>query len=172
LAISSVRDDPSVGADASRNNDFLYHDDDPIGYKTPLGAHVRRVNPRDAQVAGVVRIHRMIRRGTAYGPPLPPGVLDDDRAERGLMFAFVGAHLGRQFEFVQSEWVNDSKFFGGTTERDPICGAGNESGTFSIPRRPIRQRLAALPRFVVTRGGEYCFLPSLSALRWLSTLQP
>ena len=55
----------------------------------------------------------MIRRGTAYGPPLPEGLLEDDGADRGLMFAFVGAHLGRQFEFVQSEWVNDSAFFGG-----------------------------------------------------------
>ena len=54
----------------------------------------------------------MIRRGTTYGPPLPPGVLDDDGADRGLMFAFVGAHLDRQFEFVQTEWVNDGKFIG------------------------------------------------------------
>jgi deferrochelatase/peroxidase EfeB len=46
----------------------------------------------------------MIRRGAAYGPVLPDGVLDDDGAERGLMFAFVGAHIGRQFEFVQSQW--------------------------------------------------------------------
>ena len=47
----------------------------------------------------------MIRRGTAYGPELPEGVLEDDGVDRGLMFAFVGAHLGRQFEFVQSEWI-------------------------------------------------------------------
>ena len=57
----------------------------------------------------------MIRRGTAYGPPLPDGVLDDDGVDRGLMFAFVGADLGRQFEFVQKEWINNSDFFGGTT---------------------------------------------------------
>ena len=69
------------------------------------------MNPRDADVAGVVRIHRMIRRGTSYGPPLPDGVLEDDGQERGLMFAFVGANLGRQFEFVQSEWMNDGSFF-------------------------------------------------------------
>ena len=56
-----------------RNNDFVYGDD-AIGYKTPPGSHVRRANPRDASVAGVVRLHRMIRRGTAYGPELPEGV--------------------------------------------------------------------------------------------------
>jgi deferrochelatase/peroxidase EfeB len=78
----------------------------------------------------------MIRRGTAYGPPLPDGQLADDGVDRGLMFAFVGANLGRQFEFVQSEWINDSAFFGGnSTERVPITGAGDASGTYSIPRR-------------------------------------
>ena len=76
---------------------FLYQHDDPAGFTTPGGCHIRRGNPRDAAVAGVPRLHRMIRRGTAYGPPLPEGVLDDDGADRGLMFAFVGAHLGRQF---------------------------------------------------------------------------
>lgn len=35
----------------------------------------------------------------------------------------------------------------------------------------MRRRLAPLPRFVVTRGGEHCFLPSLSALRWLGDLE-
>ena len=81
------------------------------------------MNPRDADVAGVVRIHRMIRRGTSYGPPLPDGVLEDDGVERGLMFAFVGANLGRQFEFVQSEWMNDGSFFGGGATKDPVAGA-------------------------------------------------
>ena len=56
-------------------------------------------------------IHRMIRRGTTYGPPLPPGVLEDDGADRGLMFAFIGAHPDRQLEFVQSEWVNGEHCF-------------------------------------------------------------
>ncbi len=170
LASCPVHDDPAVGADSSKNNAFLFKADDPLGYKTPLGSHIRRVNPRDADIAGVARIHRMIRRGTAYGPLLPEGVLDDDGADRGLMFAFVGANLGRQFEFVQSEWMNDSAFFGGASEQDPIAGAADDGGIFPIPRRPIRRVLAGLPRFVVTRGGEYCFLPSLSALRWLGDL--
>jgi hypothetical protein len=42
--------------------------------------------------------------------------------------------------------------------------------TFSIPRRPIPRRLHGLPRFVVTRGGEYGFMPGLPALRWLGEL--
>ncbi len=43
------------------------------------------------------------------------------------MFAFVGAHLGRQFEFVQSEWINSGAFFGAGDERDPLVGS-NDGG--------------------------------------------
>ena len=170
LALCPLHDDPELGADNRRNNAFLYREDDAIGYKTPPGSHARRCNPRDAAVAGVVRLHRMIRRGTAYGPLLPEGVLDDDGADRGLMFAFVGAHLKRQFEFVQSEWINGGDFLGLGDAKDPIAGAAAGDGSLSIPRRPIPRRVNGLARFVVTRGGEYCFMPSLRGLRWLSAL--
>lgn len=97
--------------------------------------------------------------------------MEDDGLDRGLMFAFVGANLGRQFEFVQSEWMNDSGFFGGNSEKDPVAGASDGAGTFNVPRRPVRLRLKGLPRFVVTRGGEYCFIPGIRALRWLADLK-
>ena len=168
LALCPFHDDPALGADPRRNNDFLFQEDDAVGFKTPSGSHIRRMNPRDAQIAGVARIHRMIRRGTAYGPPLPEGVLEDDGADRGLMFAFVGAHLGRQFEFVQSQWVNDGVFFGAGDDRDPVTGSGGGAGGFTAPRRPVRRRLQGIPQFVVTRGGEYCFMPGLRALHWLA----
>jgi Dyp-type peroxidase family len=171
LALCPFHDDPELGADSRRNNDFLYQADDPAGHKTPGGSHIRRTNPRDAAIAGVARIHRMIRRGTAYGPPLPEGVLEDDGVDRGLMFAFVGAHIRRQFEFVQSEWINDGVFFGAGKDKDPVVGSINDGESFTIPHRPVRRRLQGLPRFVVTRGGEYCFMPGLKALRWLSELQ-
>src|SRR3954468_2575605 len=170
LALCPMHDNPQTGMDASRNNDFLFKQDDAIGYKTPPGSHIRRMNPRDADISGVVRIHRLIRRGPASGPPLPEGALQDDGFDRGLMFAFVGANLGRQFEFVQAEWMNDSAFFAGTPGQDPVSGAGDGAGTFDVPKRPVRMRLKGLPRFVVTRGGEYCFMPGLRALRWLSEL--
>jgi hypothetical protein len=41
-----------------------------------------------------------------------------------------------------------------------------------VPERPIRRRLQDLPPFVVTRGGEYCFVPGLRAMRWLAELEP
>ncbi len=169
LALCPFHDDPELGSDPRRNNDFLFEADDPTGLKTPGGSHIRRCNPRDAAIAGVARIHRMIRRGTAYGPMLPEGVMVDDGVDRGLMFAFVGAHIGRQFEFVQSQWVNDGIFFGAGDDKDPIVGSGEIN--FTLPRKPVRKRLQGIPRFVVTRGGEYCFMPGLRALRWLAELE-
>ena len=112
----------------------------------------------------------MIRRGTAYGPMLPEGVTEDD--DRGLMFAFLGAHLKRQFEFVQSEWINDGAFLGLGDTKDPVVGSLEVRGSFSIPRRPVPRRMHALSGFVVTRGGEYAFMPGLRALHWLAEPHP
>ena len=172
LALAPDRDDPELGADPRRNNDFGFGDD-PRGFKCPVGAHARRANPRDAldgEGSVDVRLHRMIRRGTSYGPPLPDGVTEDDGTDRGIIFVFAGAHLKRQFEFVKTQWLNDGIFIGAPDEPDPLVGPHDDESSFTIAQRPIRRRLHDLPPFVVTRGGEYCFAPSLSALRWLAEL--
>lgn len=169
LALAPEQDNSELGADPRRNNAFLYADD-PRGLKCPFGSHVRRMHPRDSVIVGEVRLHRMLRRGTSYGPPLPEGVLEDDGADRGIMFAFIGAHIARQFEFVQAQWVNDGKFIGAPAEKDPLIGPNDGNGQFTIPQQPIRRRMQGLPPFVINRGGEYCFMPSLPALRWLADL--
>jgi Dyp-type peroxidase family len=173
LTLAAEHDDPELGADAQRNNDFLYGDD-LRGFKCPAGSHARRANPRDAldEDGSVnVRLHRMIRRGTSYGPMLPDGVLEDDGEDRGIIFVFAGAHLKRQFEFVKTQWLNDGIFIGAPAEKDPLVGPSDGSSSFTIPTHPIRRRLQELPPFVVTRGGEYLFAPGLRALRWLGDLK-
>ncbi len=173
LVLCPDRDDPELGTDPKRNNRFLYADD-LGGFRCPAGAHARRANPRDSldgDGSVNVRLHRMIRRGTSYGPPLPEGVLDDDGADRGIVFVFAGTHLDRQFEFVKTQWLNDGVFIGAPEERDPLVGSAGGSGRFTIPQRPIRRRLPGIPPFVVTRGGEYCFVPGLRALEWLAGLE-
>jgi Dyp-type peroxidase family len=175
LTLSPDHDDPQLGADPRRNDDFMYYDDDVHGFKCPAGSHARRMNPRDAlkdETNINVRLHRMIRRGTSYGPMLPEGAIEDDGADRGIAFVFVGAHLDRQFEFVKTQWLNDGVFIGATGERDPHVGPNDGQGTFTIPQRPIRRRLHGLPSFVVNRGGDYFFAPGLRALRWLAYLEP
>lgn len=171
LALSPDNDDPTLGADPSRNNDFSY-ENDKEGLKCPFSAHIRRVNPRDALKDDLVAVnlHHILRRGVNYGPPLPEGVVDDDGEERGGLFLLIGAHIKRQFEFLQSQWITDGNFIRQGTEQDPILGNTNGNGIFTIPKRPFRHRLHGLPQFVVVRGGEYCFMPGLQALKWLAAL--
>jgi Dyp-type peroxidase family len=169
VEVTPDTDDPELAADPHRVNDFLYQAD-PVGLRCPLGAHIRRMNPRDGlgDSSTDVQLHRILRRGATYGPPLPDGITADDGADRGIVFLFIGADIGRQFEFVKSQWTNDGDFAGLGAERDPVVGAQDDEATFTIPRRPIRRRLHGLPRFVRTCGGEYLFLPSISALTWLA----
>ena len=129
------QDDPELGSDPPRNNDFGFADD-PRGFKCPVGAHARRANPRDAldQEGSVdVRLHRMIRRGTSYGPMLPDGVIEDDGIDRGIIFVFAGAHLKRQFEFVKTQWLNDGIFIGAPLESDPLVGPHRRLGQLHDP---------------------------------------
>ena len=169
LVLAPERDDPELGADADRNNRFSY-EDDMKGLKCPFSAHIRRVNPRDALKNEIVAVnlHHILRRGTNYGSPLPDGILEDDGVERGGVFLLIGAHLRQQFEFVQSQWVTDGNFINHAAEQDPIIGNNEGDGIYTVPKTPIRRRLHGLPRFVALRGGEYCFMPGLRALRWLA----
>jgi Dyp-type peroxidase family len=165
LTLAPEKDDPALGADAQRNNDFNYKREDPQGYAVPLGSHMRRMNPRDT--AANMNRRRMIRRGATYGTYLPEGT-PDDGTERGIAAFVICASLIRQFEFAQNVWVNDRNFHELVNERDPIIG--NQDGTleYKIPKRPLRKKIMGLPAFTTVRGGAYFFLPGLKALRWLA----
>jgi Dyp-type peroxidase family len=167
LVLAPEKDDPALGADPQRNNNFNYKEQDPQGYAVPLGSHIRRMNPRDT--AANMNRRRMIRRGATYGPHLPEGSPDDGK-ERGIAAFVICASLIRQFEFAQNVWVNDKNFHELGNERDPIIGAQDGTLEFKIPKRPIRKKITGLPAFTTVRGGAYFFLPGLKALRWLAAL--
>jgi Dyp-type peroxidase family len=171
LVLAPDHDDPELGADPERNNAFLYEaNDDARGLRCPLGAHARRTYPRDGKIIGIARLHRIIRRSSSYGPMLPEGVLEDDGADRGILFFCLQANLARGFEFVKTQWIDEGTFFGAPPEMDPLVGPNDGTRPFTVPQQPIRRRLTELPQFVVNRGGEYCYMPSLSALRWIAEL--
>jgi Dyp-type peroxidase family len=133
----------------------------------PVGAHVRRANPRGTLPGGskLTRRHLMLRRGIPYGPYLPPGA-DDDGAERGLLFLAVVGDPGRQFEFVQTEWLSDGNVFGRGREEDVFATAGGAGARILLEGEP--PAYVEVPRPLVTcRGGEYFLLPGLTALRAL-----
>jgi Dyp-type peroxidase family len=164
LVLTPEADDP---AQASAN-DFRYHATDPAGLACPIGAHVRRANPRDAlephpgsaDSLAVNRKHRIIRRGRGYRTD----------TERGLYFMCLNGNLARQFEFIQHSWVNDPYFNLLDDATDPVCGVRHDGGTsFTAPGLPVRTRYQGLPQFVHVRGGAYFFLPGIGALRYLAS---
>jgi len=194
LVLAPDADDPRLG----ERNDFLY-EDDADGLACPLGAHIRRTNPRDVlkpygaeQSLSMTEAHRMLRRGRSFGPPLfDPRILEHPESEastrvlvgledygeaRGTHFFCVNASIKSQFEFVQHTWCNNPSFGGLNDNKDPLVGDNNRadqpSNHMTIPRRPLRERTAALPRFVTVRGGAYLFMPSLTALRFLAAFTP
>ena len=139
------------GAADTRQNEFTY-DSDAAGTRCPLGAHIRRANPRNADLPGgaggllsrlirtlgfrregirgdlvaSTRFHRILRRGREYGPDLSPeDALRRDPADgevHGLHFICLNANISRQFEFVQNAWIVGTKFDGLTGEGDPLLG--------------------------------------------------
>ena len=167
LVLAPDKDDPELGADLQRTNDFAYAEKDPYGYACPLGSHIRRMNPRDT--ATNMKRRKMIRRGGTYGPPLPEGAPEDGK-ERGIA-AFIGcASLVRQFEFAMNVWANDPNFHELGNERDPFVGTQDGTYDMTIPKRPIRKKITGLPAFTTVRGGAYFFLPGIKALRYLTAL--
>ena len=165
LVLAPEKDDPALGADMQRNNDFDYGKMDPHGYACPVGSHVRRMNPRDTTEN--MQRRKMVRRGGTYGPHLPDDA-PEDGIERGIA-AFAGcASLVRQFEFAMNVWVNDPKFKE-LGEIDPIIGNHDGTGEMTIPKRPIKKKIKGLPAFTTVRGGAYFFLPGLRALRFLAS---
>jgi Dyp-type peroxidase family len=165
LVLTPDRDDPR-----RRGDDFAYGAD-LAGLRCPRGAHIRRVNPRDAlEPAGtsreIVDRHRVLRRGRSYTAPAS----EEDGPRRGLHFLCLNANIARQYEFVQHTWINDPTFDGLREDADPLVAPRDEWGsTFTEQARPVRRRHRGLPAFVRVRGGAYFFLPGRRALRWLST---
>ena len=168
LVLAPEVDDPELGADPMRNNDFNYKEMDPHGYACPLGSHARRLNPRDT--AHYMNRRRMIRRGATYGPALPDGA-PDDGVDRGIAAFIICASLVRQFEFAQNVWINDKTFHELGNEHDPICGSQDGTLDFTVPKRPIRKVHKGIPAFTTLTGGAYFFLPGLAGLRYLASSQ-
>ncbi|KGK42111.1 peroxidase [Nitrincola sp. A-D6] len=171
LVLSPDRDDEKLGADSQRNNDFDFSDDR-RGLMCPHSSHMRRLNPRDSQVTILtdVHIHRIIRRSSTYGPKWSRDVTqaDDAAEDRGLFFIFISARAFDTIEFMQQEWINGGNFVDLGDERDPIVSLQeSDGGRFTIPQKPARKRINAVPTFNVMKGGEYMFMPSLTALKWL-----
>ncbi len=162
---------------AETENDFAFGSDDPQGLACPFGAHIRRTNPRDSKQPGdkaeqeISNRHRILRRGRAYVRRDSSG-----ETEKGLLFVSLCADIERQFEFVQQVWSNSPNFHGLAHEPDPIFGAdvpdlatGHPAKrAFTIPTPAGPLKLTGMQNFVNVKAGGYFFLPSRSALTWMT----
>ncbi len=160
------------------------YDRDLTGSGCPVGAHTRRMNPRGGLEFGrtdafatrgaLTNRRRILRRGLPYGKVEDP---TRDDGDHGIVIMILGASIRRQFEFVQQQWMNYGNDFKLGNDKDPILGNHGDGskekpfGRMVIEAEPDSSKppflCSGLPRFVETRGGEYFFLPSLTALRMI-----
>jgi Dyp-type peroxidase family len=168
------QDGTVLGATPGRDpNDFRYRDGSAVGREVMPSAHIRRANPRDGIAASdaIVPRHQLFRRGMPYREEAGDG----EPTREGLLFLACCADLRRQFEFVQSHWVQDGLRFGLGHERDPLLGERDtttvepESRYASISDADGRRSRLQISTFVATRGGEYFLLPGRTALDHLAT---
>jgi Dyp-type peroxidase family len=176
LVMAPNEDNPNL----EQVNDFGYYATDRWGYRCPLGAHIRRANPRDSLVAlnqgrgpkdaaRQANTHRIIRRGRTYQ------IIDGAGGvgEQGLMFACINASIDQQFEFIQESWINETSFSELRGEDDPVVGMRqyHNPGVYTIHRPGANRTINNLNALIRVRGGSYFFLPSLRAIRFLIALQ-
>ena len=185
-------------ADEATRDDMLSnftYDDDMSGAKCPFSAHMRRINPRaslqmvrdpsdppgslkvskDAfdTPGALVNRRRIVRRGLPYGEVKDP---TRDDGNHGIVIMMLNADINRQFEFVQQQWINYGNDFRAGNDKDILLG--NHSVDDRFPSKAVLQVdplgdeapyiLSRIPRLVETRGGEYFFVPSMTALRMIS----
>ena len=171
-------EEPIVDArNAKGDNDFTFYAHDAAGLRCPLGAHIRRANPRDAlanpkegisegDALKLANQHRILRRGRPY--------LGADGQPEGIFFMCLNTNFDRQFEFIQQTWINNPKFSGLTDEVDPLVG----SSRLDPYRHPVpftaqgcpQPVASSLSKYVRLLGGGYFFLPGLKALHYLANL--
>jgi Dyp-type peroxidase family len=169
---------------AAKLTDFSYGDDGE-GSRCPMGSHIRRMNPRDSLGFNGVLVNRrrIVRRGLPYGDWVPEDTpldavdaldqfSEDTPSRHGVVFMALNASIERQFEFVQREWMNYGNDFRQGNDRDPLLGNRVGESRFVVQgdgdaadgRVKPMHICRGLPQFVTVRGGEYFFVPSLTAL--------
>ncbi|MGB6939861.1 MAG: peroxidase [Xanthobacteraceae bacterium] len=146
---------------------FRYRVEDANGFACPIGAHIRRVNPRDSIGIDVqssiksTKLHRLLRRGRPYLE-----LAEDDDNREGLFFIACNADLERQFEFLYQLWLRNFRFDDLHHEDDPIVGSPVQPKMFATPGLPSGGEVS-LKAFTLTLGGGYFFLPGIKALQFI-----
>jgi deferrochelatase/peroxidase EfeB len=98
-----------------------------------MAAHIRKAYPRDEVTVAVAedsesdtQTHRLLRRGIPFGGSFGAAVGGGIHDPRGLLFQCYQRSIEDQFEFVQSQWVNNPR-----SGSYPV--AGSPGGGFGGP---------------------------------------
>jgi len=177
IDLAPFQDDPALAADPKRNNDFFFTGERSSQVKCPFAAHVRKTNPRDdlevppPPIGSIsVQPRRIMRRGVAFGPEMTEEENRSGRTQhtRGLLFNAYQTSITNGFQFLQHSWANNPAFppFTGqsfASGLDPLIGQGTRSTAGLDPNQPSGD--TTLGVFIVPRGGEYFFSPSVNGLK-------
>ncbi len=156
---------------------------DPQGVACPIGAHIRRANPRDQFVSGgLPQASRLLRHNLPFGPLFDPQH-PNDGIKRGQVGYFINANFNVQFELLMNQWLNtDGATMGCISGKDIIAGANDPAtSVFSMPTVAVSgypracdqlapKTVTSFSQFVITRGSAYCFFPSIKALKYIASL--
>ncbi|KAJ7723390.1 fungal peroxidase [Mycena metata] len=170
--LSPLVDDPALGADPTRNNNFTFqHADFTLTTDQthcPFSAHIRKTRPRADLGTPEDAVHHIMRAGIPYGPEVSASEASSGTTstERGLAFVAYQSSLSNGFHFLQQLWANNANFVHAGTGADPIIGAlaGAQRVVSGLNPTNAATTTTLTTDFVVSRGGEYFFAPSLSAI--------
>jgi Dyp-type peroxidase family len=195
LLRSPERDDPALVDDPFALNHFQYNAPaDPVAMQTEAGApphliegapadvaglvcprfaHIRKVNPRDLPTdqGGAfdqTLTFQVLRRGIPWGDPCPQdeGAADPADGQRGLLFLCYQTSIRRQFELLNSKWMNRQN--GPQDGGHDLLVGQNHAGREGLLRTAAGEAvLKTMADWVIPTGGGYFFAPSISALRSL-----
>jgi Dyp-type peroxidase family len=172
IQLSPEVDDTALGKDERRNNVFSF--DNASGSKNcPVGAHIRKTFPRNDLDRDTTDQSRILRRAIPYGAELDA----DPNGKRGLLFVCYQSNISLGFRLIQRFWANEPKFRAKDAGLDPIAGQRNdvkEVDMVGISPLDLKSplKMEGINRFVIPKGGEYFFMPSMTALRTtLSTVK-
>jgi Dyp-type peroxidase family len=169
LELSPDAEDPSITQDPKKSTNFTYGPD-AEGMRCPISAHMRRVHPRDAFGFNgkLIDRRRITRRGLPYGRFAAEDESVTDAEDHGVIFMALNASLSRQFEFVQQQWVEYGNDAHQGNDKDMLMGNHGGRGKFVVQGDRSAANppyvCANLPNFVELRGGDYFFIPSITAL--------
>ncbi|KAF7348498.1 DyP-type peroxidase [Mycena venus] len=133
--LAPLVDDPVLGADPTRNNNFTYGAPGQTTgtssatdqSKCPFSAHIRKTRPRAdlGLPESSSSNHHIVRGGIPYGPEVTAdeAASNATEIERGLAFVSYQSNIGNGFQFLQRFWADNTRFIHSGVGFDPIIGA-------------------------------------------------